>query len=415
MEGVRPSRASNIFARLSPSKRLPRLVCDANFKRTHRTDFFTSASNLLDIAHTLPGVLERPRTAGKLRYIPQLDGLRAVAISLVLLHHVFTTWFWAPAPRALVSIAHYGVVGVDIFFVLSGYLITSILLRSGGGLPALRHFYFKRILRIWPIYYLLLSFVIIEAWWTRTPYQWAHCLVFVQNYLTAWPTHPDFNQTWSLCVEEHFYLVWPLLVLFLPRRVLPAIAAAVVFASPLVRLLGLHSGMDLKQLYSYTQYRLDGIALGSLLALLTLNSRSVRRIGWLTFVPCLAAALWTTMRLGALAPVRVALADSFFALAFFGLLCLTLEYRPLAAALSIRPLRYIGRISYGLYMIHPFVFGFAGRHVAGLGGILLGIALSTGVAALSWKFMEYPILQLGRDKTGIRRPRPLRLRSQPMF
>ncbi len=350
---------------------------------------------------------ERPRAVQKLRYIPQLDGLRAVAISLVLVHHVFTTWFWTAAPRALLSVADYGVVGVDIFFVLSGYLITTILLRSGGGLPALRHFYFKRILRIWPIYYLLLALVCAISWWTRTPYPWARCVVFAQNFLASWPARADFNQTWSLCVEEHFYLIWPLLVLFLPRRALPAIAAAVVIASPLLRLWGLHSGMDLKQLYSYTPYRLDGIAAGSLLALLGLSSKTVRRIGWLTFLSCLPAALWITVRLGFFEPVRVMFADTLFALGFLGLLCLTLESRPIARILSIRPLRYIGRISYGLYMIHPFVFGFVGRHAGGLAGIALGSALSVAVAALSWKYLEYPILQLGRDRPTGRQSVPV--------
>ena len=339
----------------------------------------------------------------KLRYIPQLDGLRAVAISLVILHHLFFRLGGQSAPRSLRFIAEHGVLGVDIFFVLSGYLITTILLRSSGGVPALRHFYFKRILRIWPIYYLLLLAAYLESYSAHVSYPWTRCLFFVQNFLSQWPGQHDFDQTWSLCVEEHFYFVWPLCVLFLPRRSLPYIAGGIFLASPLVRLLGLATGAGYKQLYTFSQYRLDGIALGSLLALLLgrsiFSSAVVRRLGWSALLSSLPSALWLVAATDLMSPARVLFAGTLFALAFGGLLCLALESRLFAAALSLRPLRYVGRISYGLYMIHPFVFYFVGGHRVGYLAMLAALAISLLISALSWRFLELPILQFG-DRLG---------------
>lgn len=338
--------------------------------------------------------------ARKLPHIPQLDGLRGIALALVVLHHVFVTWTWRGAPRPLLAFAKDATVGVDLFFVLSGFLITSILIRSKGTPGTLRQFYSRRILRIWPVYYVLLAVKCLETWWTRTPYGWARCTVFVQNFLPAWPASADFNQTWSLCVEEHFYLVWPLLVLLLPKRVLPFIAGGVVAISPLVRAFGLHRGANAKQLYTYTQYRLDGIALGSLLALLLaagiLDSALVRRLGWIILLAFLPAAVWVVTSLGEMQPLRVMFGDSFFALAFIGLFCLTLESVHFIRVLSLGPLRQVGKISYGLYMIHSFVFAFVGQHLLGVKGMFAGIGTSVVIAALSWRFFESPILQIGR-------------------
>ena len=165
-------------------------------------------------------------------------------------------------------VASMGWMGVDIFFALSGFLITGILLRCERDAGGLRNFYIKRALRIWPLYYCLLALFCCELVWTRAPYPVFRCAVFVQNYLPQFAHPHNFDQTWSLCVEEHIYLVWPILVLFLPRASLPWLLLSVLAGCPALRWAAVQHGVSAKLIYTASQYRLDSIALGSLLACL---------------------------------------------------------------------------------------------------------------------------------------------------
>ena len=195
-----------------------------------------------------------------MRRIPELDGLRGIAILMVLVHHTEFALVHAP------WLAHRLWLGVDLFFVLSGFLITEILLRRPTGRGFVRNFYVRRALRIWPAYYLLLLVVWLfgaplfgEALrWGPLFYHlsFTQCVPFAPGYLAY---HPALRSTWSLAVEEQFYLVWPPLTLWLRRQALAVLLAAIV----LVAIIARAEGGWLHQLVT----RGDALALGSLLAL----------------------------------------------------------------------------------------------------------------------------------------------------
>jgi peptidoglycan/LPS O-acetylase OafA/YrhL len=246
-----------------------------------------------------------PRTVSpgldRSRYIPELDGLRALAIAAVFVHHAQLYW-GSLFSNSLRAIAQNSWAGVDVFFVLSGFLITGILLRETPGARALGSFYIKRIFRIWPIYYILLIAACLASYFVRQDYPWVKCALFVQNFMPVWPQPTIFNQTWSLCVEEHFYLVWPMMVAILPRKCLAWTLAAVFFTSPILRWLALTATGNGKLVYTATEYRLDGIALGSLIAILIANrlltkSRMVG-IGSLLIAVCLPIFVILSARSG---------------------------------------------------------------------------------------------------------------------
>src|SRR5271163_421935 len=202
----------------------------------------------------------------------QLDALRGLAVLLVLLHNTDRY----PSLH-LQWISSNGWMGVDLFFVLSGLLITGILLDTKRSEGYFTNFYARRCLRIWPLYYsaLLFMFVIVpllhpsegqNVFGARSSPWWAYPL-FLQNFLVPVPTNSTglLGVTWSLAVEEQFYLVWPLVVRFCTEAQLRKIAIAVVCLSPVLRFyLSLHQ----VNIYSNTFCRLDGLMAGALLAIL---------------------------------------------------------------------------------------------------------------------------------------------------
>src|SRR4051812_126623 len=176
-----------------------------------------------------------------MRHMPQLDGLRALAVTAVLVHHLLD-----PLP-GLATHFPWGLVGVRLFFVLSGFLITGLLIQAvqtqrGSHDPAhvLKQFYIRRALRIFPIYYLVLAIA-----WLVGSADVHEQLPWLATYTyNVWIAHLGwftkyFAHFWSLCVEEQFYLVWPWLLVFAPRRRAYVYASAMVLAGPLYRVAGL--------------------------------------------------------------------------------------------------------------------------------------------------------------------------------
>src|SRR5580704_3038698 len=198
-----------------------------------------------------------------MKKIPQLDAVRGIAVLLVLLHN---TGQYPSLHLHLIS--DNGWMGVDLFFVLSGLLITGILLDTKKSENYFKNFYARRCLRIWPLYYsaLLFMFVIVplirpsEAhaiFEARSAPWWSYPL-FIQNFLVAIPTAATglLGVTWSLAVEEQFYLVWPLVVRFFSARQLRNIAITVICFSPVLRFYASVHGVNI---YSNTLCRLDGL------------------------------------------------------------------------------------------------------------------------------------------------------------
>jgi peptidoglycan/LPS O-acetylase OafA/YrhL len=338
-----------------------------------------------------------------MKKIPQLDAVRGIAVLLVLLHNTDRY----PALH-LHLISDNGWMGVDLFFVLSGLLITGILLDTQRSEGYFRNFYARRCLRIWPLYYsaLLFMFVIVPilrpseahtVFEARSSPWWAYP-IFLQNFLVPIPIGATglLGVTWSLAVEEQFYLVWPLVVRFCTETQLRRIAIAVICLSPVLRFYLSRHGVNI---YSNTFCRLDGLMAGALLALVIRSSifvpsRFVSR-AWITFLVSAPLALvietfharWIGFSLIAVASV------SFVYLALFS------TQRWLQVLLTNRLLVYTGTISYGIYLIQKIPLDAAKTlHLDKHGFLALPItaAVTYALAALSWNFLEKPFLGLKR-------------------
>jgi len=339
-------------------------------------------------------------------YLPELDGLRGLAILGVVVYHC--------APRQegtwIHSAAAWGWVGVNLFFVLSGFLITSILLGTRDKPRYFHNFHARRALRIWPVYILLLVVVYLNAPWfvglsvmdaVKTA-PWLAYIFFVQNlfHLTL---PPAIGPTWALAIEEQYYFVWAPLVRYLRKPwMLAAVLVAALAGSPLLRHL---NPVWMWNLPTHTLIKLDGIALGSLLALglhtLTLSRRAWLWIGLGGLAAGMAAAATVT---GGTSLLDSALSVG-FAGAVLAAIASTGARNPLSAALRRGPLAFYGRISYGLYMTHIAVFVYFGWFDArmdrfGTAGNLavvgFRLAATTAVASALWYGFESQILKLKR-------------------
>jgi peptidoglycan/LPS O-acetylase OafA/YrhL len=291
--------------------------------------------------------------AGKTRpYFPELDGLRACAALMVMVFH-FSQAFHGPPALIL------GQTGVDLFFALSGFLITTILLQSPhGDRHELRNFYIRRTLRIFPLYYMALGLFCILFGGVSSWY-W----VYLQNIAVAlhWPQSGP-SHFWSLAVEEQFYLVWPFLILFWPRRWLAVTMWGVVGLSLALRIVLVHTQVAL---FYFTLTRLDGLAGGGLLAYY--YSRGVLARYKAALAVLFAVGLTSLgdedLLTHASASVQVLKYTSASAayVAAIGLLICTAD-SVVHRVLRSRPARAIGRVSYGMYVFHPAIFDtLAGR------------------------------------------------------
>ena len=337
-------------------------------------------------------------------YIPELQGLRGIAVLAVVFYHCHPrlqgTWFYGASL--------WGWAGVNLFFVLSGFLITSILLESRQKPRYFRNFYARRVLRIWPVYVLVLVVVYLEAPWFIGPTiaqairtaPWLAYIFFVQNlFHLALP--PAVGPTWSLAIEEQYYFLWAPTVRFLKRPwMLACVLAAALIASPVLRFANLRWMTP-----THTLIHLDGIAWGSLLAIGLYTLRLSRR-AWLLLGLgglVLGFALTATVAGG------TSFLDSALALCFAGAvlsaIASTGARNPVNAALSRGPLAFYGRISYGMYMIHISVFIFFGwfdlmMNRYGMAGnlaiVAFRLAASTAAAAVMWYGFESQILKLKR-------------------
>ena len=337
-------------------------------------------------------------------YLPELDGVRGLAILWVVLYHC--------NPRLEGTWIHYaslwGWSGVLLFFCLSGFLLTSILLTTREKPKYFHNFHARRALRIWPVYLLVLAFVYLNAPWyigptvwdaIRTAPWWAYFL-FIQNlfHLTL---PPALGPTWALAIEEQYYFLWAPLVRWVrsPWLLTLALVAALV-VPPWLR-----SGHHAWLTPTHTLIHLDGIAWGSLLAVGLHTLKWSRRVWlWLGlggFVAGIAAA--ATIAGG------TPFLDSALAVGYAGmvlaLIASTGARNPVNAVLRSGPLAFYGRISYGLYMTHISVFIYFGwfdlkMDPYGIPGNLAVVAfrlvICTAVAAALWYGFESQILKLKR-------------------
>jgi peptidoglycan/LPS O-acetylase OafA/YrhL len=344
--------------------------------------------------------------------IPELDGIRGIAILLVMICH---SGMWLP-DSTLLHVLRQGKMGVDLFFVLSGFLITRILLDARGQAHARRNFYIRRGLRIWPLYfaYLTLAFVVFRRILPPHFSPWAH-LLFVQNLFYFSGMGPFLDPAWSLAVEEQFYLVWPWLAFSLRRETLLRICAAVLMLSPVLRCVLNLRGADYNFIYNHTLCRLDGIALGSAIACWVGETGfdPSRLRGFARWAVPVGTAGYVLCNLTEPAfRFAIEVRYSFTALAFGGVVCLALYLEGAAGGfarvLRTKPLTYLGRISFALYLfnfpIYTIMHGnyanrvFSGLDLTSFATTLLRFAVENAVllvaASCSWVLFESQVLRL---------------------
>jgi len=355
--------------------------------------------------------------------VPELDGFRACAVLMVLVHHLFYGWktpALARLPHLIRIPIEQGWRGVDLFFVLSGFLITGILLDSKENEHYFRNFYSRRLLRIVPLY--LTCIVVMYIGYPKSGRYFLLSLLYLANFAYLFrvgiPHGP--GVFWSLAVEEHFYLVWPFAVRIFNRVWLLAIIIVIVVGSPILRGICTHAGMDPEQeIYSYSFFRLDALAMGGFLALWFRSRYYNRRSAWTIACVLIGVTLLITLLgrpygiMSVKSVIGTALHYSQVAFVFSGLVGLALAHQGsiFTALLRTRAARITADLSYCIYLIHLTVGDFYYRILKALrfddisrlgtgGSILLRIAVvatvTFGLALLSKRFLEDPFLRLKR-------------------
>jgi peptidoglycan/LPS O-acetylase OafA/YrhL/lysophospholipase L1-like esterase len=349
----------------------------------------------------------------RLAYMPALDGVRALAVGAVLLYHGDVAW------------ARGGYLGVDAFFVLSGFLITSLLLAEwrGDGRIALGAFWARRARRLLPALFLVLAAVAVYGAVIAAPTElerlrqdglsalgyvanWGQIFSH-QSYFETFAAPSPLRHTWSLAIEEQFYLVWPLVVFGVLRwrrgtvRSLTTLTGTLLAASAVWMVVLYQPGADPSRVYYGTDTRAQSLLMGALLALLL--ARRTRPVGAAATRALHGAAILAAGALGWIWVHTPERADWLYRGGFT--LCALLvaivvasvtrpDRGPLGALLSRRPLRWIGEISYGLYLWHWPLYVLISEQRTGLDGApLLAVRLGATFAAASASFylVERPI------------------------
>jgi peptidoglycan/LPS O-acetylase OafA/YrhL len=349
-----------------------------------------------------------------MKYVKQLDSIRAIAVLLVII------WHWVPRTY-IISKLHTGGLGVDIFFVLSGFLISQILFDNrnkaeslnGPKTNVLKNFYIRRILRIFPIYYLCILAIVLlnhRLGLAAGRKELLADITYTNNFYIylnkAWTVaSPHF---WSLAVEEQFYLVWPLLMLFFPKKYLPAVIASFL-------LIGITSQLmisDYEFGYVITSTCLDCFGMGALLAFFLIYkpeqlTKFHKGLGILAIIGLFVLALDWIYNLA------ITFGRFIHAILSVWIISYILIYKDKKTALirilSNKLLTNIGRVSYGIYLYHvlymligykfwgghifPYLTVIPSQYLAWI-FLLVNFWILFFLAWLSWKLFEKPILSL---------------------
>jgi peptidoglycan/LPS O-acetylase OafA/YrhL len=320
--------------------------------------------------------------------IEQLDGIRAIAILAVIINHCLgTPLLW---------------VGVDVFFVLSGFLITGILLRRKQDRRDGYYsgFYFRRIFRIQPAY--LVSIILYGTLFTWRYFRpWPYYAFFGMNIHPLFHDWPLGLPVWSLAVEEQFYLLWPTVVLFTSERTLFRLSIAAILLTPILRFVCAHF-IYTGTIYLLTPFRADLLCAGAALAIVWEHrsarfERLCRERSWVGVVLGFGglAALYTfpIFRIASHSPWGAGIDYSLSLVGSTALLAWALAGRGIFyRLLTLKPMRYIGQISYMMYLIHQMVAILLARHMPRRDTLLPTLAITIAFASVSWFTMERPLI-----------------------
>ena len=363
--------------------------------------------------------------------VPLLDGIRGIAILLVLWAH-FVPDIAIPfrALEWLRKTATAGWTGVDLFFVLSGFLITGILLDTRDSPHFFRNFYGRRFLRIFPLYYAALVFALVvlptlhsenDAQLARAaPWLWSYCAnigwMLQAPPRVPWPTDGiDLRGFWSLSIEEHFYLLWPFMITRVSLRQLKLFCIAFFCFSLFARCFWIATFSADTLIVVQTPFRLDPLLAGAFLAISMRDGSSPRLIPWAKWIAIGSAfplivfffmmkGLWSSHWL--METIGVSLVALFFASVMLLVMASRSEWPSRVLGTSV--LRFFGKYSYGLYITHGFVIVGLGNWVsqafwldttgsavlAALNIAVIKLATSIAGAMLSWHLLEKHFLSL---------------------
>lgn len=345
-----------------------------------------------------------------MRHIKGIDGIRAIAVLLVVMQHYVASYLFR-------TDSNIGSIGVTVFFVISGFLITSILLNQKNKKDVstkenLAKFYIRRTLRIFPIYYFVIIIGVITQtyWFVQVSPLWhalyaTNILMFITNSGVGYTSH-----FWSLCVEEQFYLIWPMVILLTSQKhLLKAISIAICIA-PLTVILGPIIGYQGLQVYVLPFSHFDALGMGALLAyIVCFHQNRVPSYKLASGIAQLSAIILLTSIVSQQAFAEKIAAAQIYIIMNISCIVLTASVITMiisrqnciiCLALEFSPLRYLGKISYGLYLYHnlvPELFiytPFSPREPQSITSMTVYLAATLVISAISWKFIESPIIGL---------------------
>ena len=372
----------------------------------------------------------RPITQG---HFPELDGIRGIAIFAVMALHFIASQIAVAQngiERLAVAITGYGMWGVDLFFVLSGYLITGLLADSRGSKKYFSSFYIRRTLRIFPLYYGVIFVLVVliprgmledfapEALQIRSvqPWLWTY-LTNVYIAKEGSFAIPYVSHFWTLAIEEHFYLLWPLIIRLASRRAAIFVAIALSLVALSSRIVLAFTTDNEMWAQVFTLCRLDSLCVGSAFALWVRGPEGWavlrRAVKGLPFIVGAMLVLMIYPTHGVWQPVELAIKE-FLLASLFALFVSTSVWpsgwQPMRAALRWKPLMLLGKYSYGMYIFHGIIAYYlathdgvayfarlAGSHTGGLFfQALVGSLLSMLIAVISYHAYEIWFLRLKR-------------------
>lgn len=374
-------------------------------------------------------------------HIPALDGIRGLAILGVVFVHFFMSY----TPQnilelAIQKISGFGTLGIDLFFMLSGFLITGILLDTKSNTHYLRNFLVRRFLRIFPLYYLVLALVLLalvlipgsdqppyNKMWEAQPWAWTYLFNFFIARDGAWSV-PYMGHFWSLAVEEQFYLLWPFIVYRLSATRLMQLSTVIVIVATGMLAWMEVSGFSKVTLHVLTPLRLNALCIGAWLAtwlrqpaVLAAGLSVLRKRALQVFILSVLAKVGIVILVKmvphlseAMEALRTLSWLGFFAAMHLSAVSLP-SSSPVIRGLCFRPLTYLGQYSYGIYIFHHFISWPADRYrmtewwmeklghqtLAILVNGALGIAASILIAWVSYHSFEKHFLRW-KDKLAPR-------------
>jgi len=366
-------------------------------------------------------------------YFPQLDIIRFFAALMIIVYHAYICWCgWYKIPRLLTvgdyktlssigkpidQLIHNFPIGVDIFFFISGFLITFLLLKEkrNFGKIKLLNFYIRRSLRIWPLYFFLIAIAPLIVWWMRAESpNYLPNILFLNNFHTIsteqW-TFP-FSHFWSICIEEHYYILWPLLLTLIPRKHLPLLFVftfSLSFGFKIYTMLA--TANSWLPIYMNTLSRMDVIVLGALVAYIHIDHPirfSISKLATSVLVILIICFL-AFDNLSNIDSMYSGVTKRFFYMLLIALSLMNFMFNPnvIIDAKKWNWLLYLGRISYGIYMYGNIIVVIVMVKIMQAYSInniylffILVLTLSILIPIISYEILEKPFLKL-KDKFAL--------------